>query len=723
VSLAALVASGTAHADVSGQIEPTYSTASTTSTDAAGETTHTSASQLTQRYRLALDKQLYPLLRLNLGGSYDWTIGTFSTDTTSGDLEQRQWTGSARLSLGGPVLSGAIGYDRRDESSEQRSAGQTVRAPGLVREVYSAFAGWRPADLPLLDLRIVRTNTSDQLRQTVDQTVDELGLSAIYSPSTPLELRYTLQYTNPNDRIHHVDISDVLNTGRISWTDSFLERRLSTFASYSISNRATSGGSLPTVQSPTAGLSGLETFPATVEHITLTANAALVNGDTTASAGIDLGFSRTLAGDTVAREMGAQFGNEVTPVNTIYVWVDRQLPPDVAAGVHFTVYQSRDNVTWAPVNTVVPTGGVVPILFSPVQNRFEITIEQTAALYLKVVAAPLLGTITTDQRFANILVTELQFLLVPTAAASRASTSVTTGAFVGTAKYIVLRTLNLTYDASLFLTHASGPAGRETYTLVNGLSMSKRLSRTLAMSARVDRSDSAQGNGHESADRFSASLSAEPLPTVGATLTYAAQLSERAAGRSFTNGFTLFDRADLYQGVTLSSNASYNFGTNEVSQTTTTVLAGVSASITPNRVVALSGGYAYSLNSLSGGGRASVNDSSQRVDGNLTFSPFSALYLSAGVSRNIGGSLPPSTLANFVVNAAPFPYGDLLVRVAYSESLDTSSQTRTRAFGPGARWNIRRGAVLDLAYNLNETHTPAQDTTLRGLFVNLFIAL
>ena len=47
--------------------------------------------------------------------------------------------------------------------------------------------------------------------------------------------------------------------------------------------------------------------------------------------------------------MGAQFANAVTPVNTIFVWVDRPLPPDVAAGLPFDALQSDDNLNWTPV--------------------------------------------------------------------------------------------------------------------------------------------------------------------------------------------------------------------------------------------------------------------------------------------------------------------------------------------------------------------------------------
>ena len=75
--------------------------------------------------------------------------------------------------------------------------------------------------------------------------------------------------------------------------------------------------------------------------------------------------------------MGAQLADEITSVNTVYVWVDRPLPPEVlapmtAAGA-WTAYTSNDNVNWVQV----PILG--PVLFGTFDNRFEITITETRA--------------------------------------------------------------------------------------------------------------------------------------------------------------------------------------------------------------------------------------------------------------------------------------------------------------------------------------------------------
>src|SRR5262249_26451774 len=138
---------------------------------------------------------------------------------------------------------------------------------------------------------------------------------------------------------------------------------------------------------------------------TLTSSGALIDGVTNLSAGLNLGFSRRLAGDQANRDMGLQFADAITSVNVLYVWVDRAIAADAAATFTWTVWQSDDNLHWTQVAIVgVP-------LFAQFTNRFEIRIQTTAARYLKVVTQPLVPAVTTDPQLSDILVTELQSLL------------------------------------------------------------------------------------------------------------------------------------------------------------------------------------------------------------------------------------------------------------------------------------------------------------------------
>ncbi len=165
-----------------------------------------------------------------------------------------------------------------------------------------------------------------------------------------------------------------------------------------------SGATIETRQPAVAGLYALETQPTTSTSITLFANPALVDGDRIASAGINIGFGRSVASDTTPRDVGGQFTNAVTPVNRIDVWVGHTLPADVAGAYAWAAYRSDDNLVWAPVALRGP------VTFSVSNNRFEIPTVRTEARYVKVVTQPLPAGLTQDPRYADVLVTEVEFL-------------------------------------------------------------------------------------------------------------------------------------------------------------------------------------------------------------------------------------------------------------------------------------------------------------------------
>jgi hypothetical protein len=712
---------------VGARVEELYSNNSTTTTDPTGVTRST-ASDLTQRYRLSLDHRFYPSLRLSAAGNLDWLIGDTTQNGVSSRLDQKTWTGFATLGAGNETLAGSLNLDRQEQGSVTTSNGQVFRSPGAVRETYGAFANWRPEELPTLDLRYTRTNTYDQSRRLTDVSVDEAIASTTFSPSRALDLKYSLRYSNPVDHLNLVDTKEVDNAASIAWNDRFLEDRLLTSATYSIGSRTTrtsaqgTAGTVATQVFPIAGLFVVEGLVATPDLITLQPNDALVNSDTTASAGIDLGFGLSQSADVAGREMGLRFGN-VDPVNALFLWVDRRLTPDVVNAFTFDVWRSDDNRTWTRVAlSPLPSGGPA-VQFGAILNRFEIGIATTRAQYLKVVTRPLSPGVTADPQFRSIFVTELQAFDVVAASAAARSTSQTSGSLTGSARYAILRGgPDLSYDISAFLAHSEG-ISRKTYSVANGLSFGQRLSRISTFSARLDRTDSGgTGLEHEALSRASALLSFDPLPTLGMALNYSAQLTERLNGTGYTNGAGAFVRADLYQGITVSANGSAALGTNEVGQSLRNASAAAALSLVPNRKLTLTGTYSYTTSKLSGGGRPEQTDTAGQVQGTMSFAPIPALYAAAGISRFVQGR-PPATLVNISAGASPFPGGDLQLRIGYSETRDEGSNTTTRNYGPGLRWNIRSGAYLDAQYAWNDLLSPTLSTRSHGVVADLVIAL
>jgi hypothetical protein len=99
-------------------------------------------------------------------------------------------------------------------------------------------------------------------------------------------------------------------------------------------------------------------------------------------------------------------------------------------------------------------------------------------------------------------------------------------------------------------------------------------------------------------------------------------------------------------------------------------------------------------------------------------SPFPALSLSGSLLRVVSSS-GGTTLVSFGGGYSPFRGGDLVVSYAYQESLDTSTDTRSRIHGPTLRWNIRPGWFFNAGWSFQKTTAPAQSLTGQAATANL----
>ncbi len=712
-------APGVARAGVTAQAQPGYSAATTTARDETGAESRVDTSQWLQRYRLSLDEQPYPLMGFSAGANLDWTTGdSRATGVPRAEFDNKTWNTFARLGLGGNVLSGALDYTRRWDDNTVRSGGVTLPTPGSVRETYGGSASWRPADLPTLSLRLSRTNAYDVARTSLDQTTDEASLATSYRPQPGLDLRYSVRYGQFTD--HRTDLvrSDLSNAASVAWDGKYLQNRGVFYLSYSGSARTTDtrapGGTVvPVQQLPIAGLSIVEVFPATPLRVTLSPNAELVNGITGVSAGVNLGTSAGGGPAIAPRDLGAQFQDVITPVNAIQVYVDRTLPPALSGLFTWTAYRSDDNVDWVPV----PITGAVS--FDPVLMRFEVPIGQTQARYLKVVTSPLPSTATPDPQFGEIFVTELQFYNVIPAELARGRSSDLAGNLNGTTRIVLVPDLGLSYDFTGRLSH--GQDRPITWAVVNGVSLARRLDRVFAVAARVERSDGDAGRGEESQNRWSTSLSADPVPTLGGIVSYSGQLAQTREGTSISNTGSLGARADLYEGIAANASTSVSLARTPSGLTSTSYLTAASTSVVPNRFVSLTGSGSFSSSVVSAPGLPDRRDRRGVVEMGASVMPVPALALSGSVARQFGGSTRPTTLASFTGGFSPFPGGDLQLRYTYSESYESAAQRRTRAHGPGARWNIRSGWNLEAGYSVQDSTAPASSQHTRAFNANLLI--
>ena len=362
---------------------------------------------------LAVNTNIFPNLKLDAGVIVEKNISWFKTDGMSTKSDTTDLRPYINLTLNTPLYTAGIGYDRRQETVK------TSGSPGVttVNENYNAILGWRPEGLPIIDMRFTRTNLFDEKHDVQDTTTDYGLLSARYTYKN-LDVRYQGTYTDTKDKLNEVETKDYLNTGRITYSDMFFNNRVSFNGSYNISYEETDttaagiGGTVSSQISPFAGLSLVND---TFNPITLDPNPALIDGNTTTSAGINIGLP-PLGGDTSLRQIGLDF-LVPTEVNQLLVWVDRDLSsaPAIANSFSWDIYISTDNLNWSHW-----AGPILPAPFGPFQNRFELDFPNVSTRYIKVVTKPLSPLVFGSSSFPNIFITELQaFTKKPAATGKR----------------------------------------------------------------------------------------------------------------------------------------------------------------------------------------------------------------------------------------------------------------------------------------------------------------
>jgi hypothetical protein len=720
IALLLLAAPVAAWADgVGGYIEEDYNHTRTRSTDDLG-TRDSTIDQLIQRYRLSLDRSFFPQLRFTGIGSFE-QINSWMSGYGASDSWTRTAGAYATLLGGDAFLNGGAAYNY--QLAKTSADGNT-----LVLQEPSFTIGWRPADLPSLSLRVSRQRIYDTF-DTQDLATLNALFAAAYRPVRDFSLQYTASYTGADDRVHDTQTDTVTQLFRADWMRaSMWSGRASAAAGVGLVDRRTQvvlsgpGGKLITPQQPVAGLFAIERFPATPDLDTLTASPGLIDfPNTTTNTDIDLGYTPRLANDDDARDLGLQFADVLTKVNTLYLFVNQQLPEPIWRSFQFSVWSSIDNLHWTEI-TSTPQ-----VTFTPILNRFEITIPATAAPYLKLVTHPLDPAVAgTDKRWASIFVTELQPLLVTDVAGS-GQWQANTGATANVNFRTLLFTRDLSYDFTGLLSRnaQTGSPTLLTYVISNGLSYSRKLTTALLLSARVARQDMDQSSGHQGVVQYSAGLAANELPTLSHNLVYSGQSTWANNGYSSTQSLSLYNRAAPYRGISLMAGGSYSVGTVPSGQVLRNKSLTVSTSVQPHRTLTLTGAFGHADSLATGGNSPRVSTATNRIDGTLSWAPIQAIYFAGGVTRLIG-SRGPITLFNGSASASPFPRGDLQLGISWNETYQQGGAqdgAMTRLWGPTARWTVRPGTILTVSYSVLDNDAPSLRTSDRTFSALLQIAL
>jgi hypothetical protein len=702
-----LFARGTAVAEgISGSVELFDAMVDSKSKDASGLTSNAKVNQLRQRYTLFYGERLYPYLNLRVGGTFDKTISEAESDIGTSRSTETNIFPSADLTLNNPFISAGAGISRHEGTIETRGGDRVTN----IQDKKTAFLGFRPEGLPSLDLQAAMYHNYDKTRKTTDSETDIYSATTRFTPVRNLDLAYAVSLSKNEDLLSGTRSDLTAQNERVSYSNRFFGNRVNFSTDYSAfqSTRETrrgTGGEVAFQLFPFAGLSSISDTP-TLD--VLQPNQALVDGNTTASSGINIGQGASLSGDTRLRSVGLDFGS-ATAMNTLYIYVDRQLPASVAGAVAWDVYVSSDNQNWTPVQTGLHGA------FNSFTNRFELLFPDVTTRYVKAATRPVGVTVLpppgTD--ISNIFITELQAFIRKPESQVVGKTRQTGDLFNANASVAILENQLLVYSVYYSQTVASG-APRTTF-LSNSLSSTKRFNEVFSGNARVAREDALDALGKSLAYTGAVSLNAVPLPTLSHTLVVSTRTLESRGEKSRTSSLFLNNSAALYEGVSVNLSGGISYASIATGGTSQSTFLNGGASIVPNRSVSLNVNHLETQSSLPGG----VINRAVSSTGDIAWSPVQTVYLAYSITESSVTNTPRQTHQSYTASWVPFSTGALNFTASYVENRSSAADSVDRVLGFGALWRMGPRILLSAGYSVAKSTSPSQSSDARSLSTNL----
>jgi len=701
-------------------IEFDYSRAESKTRNGGVETGRSDVQGFTQRYRLTFDKSLYPSLVVRGGGLFEKADTSVEAGGNEADSTATRINPYVELAMGNPLYNATIGYNHQE--FKQQSGNDSSK---LIRDSYTALAAWRPVKLPELTVTYTHYNNHDPARTSLDTIDDIVTIASRYQPTKSLDLFYTGNWEEVEDRLRDVKTETVTNSGRVTYDDNFLKNRLFLHTNYNVTNQriktsATTGSVVTTPFRAVEGLFALDDSP--LDGV-LTSVPALIDGNlttpaatATAPAGIDIGLpALSDPNRLVPRNMGNFLSPAGADVNGLWVWVGRSLTPEVAGSFRWAVYVSPDGLVWTLWQAALPAP------FEPFENRFNIQFPRVLTRYVKVVVDPLAGTVPGALLSSPILVTELQAYLTLSAEQITGESNLTTHQVNVAARAQLLDKPALFYDFTLYYT-TNQPNPVSSTFISNGLSLTHKLNPWLTGSAQVGRDDENGPAGNLTRYRYSVSFNATPIPTIYQSAVFSgsnetAEVATQAGTMIGTgtfkrvrNSIFLTNRATLYRGINvfLNGGASWTSLDNGVWVTSYTANSGVE--LTPNDTMTWSFFGSEEKTERGGGDLPDSTSSTKQVRASVSWNPLPTMgmFASAAVVNNMDtGSI---TVYNWSLNWSPFREGTLQMIFAYNETLRPDDDGYDRVLTPSLRWEVRRGTFLDLSYTHIQSKTFSQET-------------
>jgi hypothetical protein len=526
-----------------------------------------------------------------------------------------------------------------------------------------------------------------------------------YTAWRDLRLNYFYSRTDTENRLANFDTLEQLHSGRAEYGRSFWDGRFYVNTNYRMSYSTidftgeSSSARVPLFRSQ--GLFSLDSTPQ--DGPALAVNNLLIDGNTEASSGIDIGSG---GNELTLTNIGVDLGS-TTQVSEILIWVDRRLTDPVANSFSWSVYTSPDNTdlsTW----TLVATLPSAP--FGTFENRFQISFPSVNTRFIKVVTRSLSPTFPDA---TSIFVTEIEAFGILREAALQQTQENIDWTYDLNLRARVTDKTTLGYSIS-YNFRDQDPISNKRTELSNTLSLNHILNEVFSTNARLNRTDETQEDLDTVTYNYNLSLRGAYLPTFDQTLTFSGESEKSDIDSSDTYTVLLRNNAILYRGWSAFVDAGFNWDRPPASDTTEkSWLLRASTNFEPNQMLTLN--LDYRQREIIDPERNSRYDFTAEA----FFVPVRALSLSARYSIVDRTGFDSQTIQNYAVNFSPFPDGSMQFFFIYNETLESAEDRRRTTIGPGFNWTISNHFFFEMSYSYQEDDSETQKIESNNLFAEL----
>jgi hypothetical protein len=654
-----------------------------------GDVTDSKTSSFEQDYNITMRRDLYPFLLLEGGAFFELDDFRSTTDDTTFESNAREIRPFIGLSLRSPLYSAGITF----RQTEIKREFQDVPASRDYLKTFNTSFSYRPAGLPHFDLFHDRFHTYND--DKTEDAVSSLSNATVTYNVRSHPVRYSYKRTKTEDLLEGSESVQESHAANTSYQRTFFNGRLSMNASYGVSFDVTRVPVAGTVDAPLSPVQGL--YSARIDPRPLDPLTALIDGNVTASTGINIGW--TDAGEP-DRNIGLDFGFSVS-VDQLIIYVDRSVPSSASNTFAWAVYTSPDNTAtsvWT-LHTVVS-----PAPFGTFQNRFEISFPEVITRYIKVVVSPLSPIFTGINEIENIFITEME-AFITTSSEDDEKRVDSDHNFSTQLNATISDKTSIGYNLVSYLRKDDSDPSSDRVSLQNAVYIRHIFNRIFNGNMAVSRAESKTTLDSDDVTRrvshdFSSVLTAAYLPTLSQSLAFGANEEESEEGKFDSRSLFLRTNAALYRGWDAYADVGYTQSESTAGETTSIIFS-IETLVVPNNEMSLDARYSESRNEDDEGDTSIERE----YDVRATYNPFRYITFFARLLVNDKSDRDRTELQTYTVSWSPFPDGDIQLSLQHNESLRPSDDREDRSTGGNARWNINRYATLILTYYFTTSET------------------